>query len=337
MTASPQATRERRQLTVLCLDDEADHAELVRRALAAVPHLECDFHAESSVDGAIELLRRQPVDVMFLDYQLGSITGAEVLRSLRASHFSKPAVMLTAHGNEYVAASSVRAGADEYLSKADIGPDALALVLERAEEHARLRIESERALDRANRLEEMSRTLADAALFWSERARRDSLTGVWTRVAWEEAAVQEIERALRFGHSTALCLIDVDGFKSVNDAAGHMAGDVCLQEIARSISGAARTIDLVGRYGGDEFVALLPESSLAGGLAFAERLRRSIHDRCIHPPRAPLDFPCVTVTVGVAAGLPARWEDLLACADRALYEAKDAGRNRVAGHELGDG
>ena len=130
MNAPPPATSDRRQLTVLCLDDEADHAELVRRALAAIPHLDCDFHAESSVDGAIEVLRRQPVDVMFLDYQLGTITGADVLRSLRASHFSKPTVMLTAHGNEYVAASSVRAGADEYLSKADIGPDALALVLE---------------------------------------------------------------------------------------------------------------------------------------------------------------------------------------------------------------
>jgi diguanylate cyclase (GGDEF)-like protein len=322
-----------RQMTVVCVDDEEDHAELLRLALEAVPDIEVQFLTASSLDRAVETLRRQPVDMVFLDYRLGSANGADVLRTLRAAHFSKPVVMLTAHGNEYVAASAIRAGADEYLSKADIAPGALAMVLERAQIHADQRIEGERALERADKLEEMSRTLADAALFWSERARRDSLTGILSRTAWEEAAGAEIDRAMRFGHPIALCLVDIDGFKAVNDIAGHLAGDACLQEVARAIVGSCRTVDSVGRFGGDEFVMLLPETTLEGGLALAERARVSVLERDIRPPSVRDSLPRITISAGVASGLPARWQDLAAEADRALYEAKRLGRNRVEGRE----
>ncbi len=323
-------------MTVVCVDDEEDHAELLRRALDGVPGVDVKFVSAPSVDLAVETLRQQPVDFLFLDYRLGASNGADVLRSLRAARFSKPVVMLTAHGNEYVAATAVRAGADEYLAKADIGPEALALVMERAETHARQRMEAERALDRASKLEEMSRTLADAALFWSERARHDSLTGLLSRTAWEDAAAQEVERALRFGHSLCLCLVDVDGFKTVNDVAGHLAGDSCLQEVARAVANSCRTVDSVGRFGGDEFVLMLPETGLVGGLALAERARVAVIERDVKPPGRDWTSR-VTISVGVAAGLPGRWQDLVAEADRALYEAKRLGRNRVEGRELTPG
>lgn len=327
----------RRELTVVCIDDEADHAELLRLALDRVADLEVRFLAERTVDDALDTLHRHPVDLVFLDYQLGSARGTDVLMRLRAAHFTKPVVMLTAHGNEYVAASAIRAGADDYLVKSDLDPEVLSQVLTRAEANARQRTEASAALARALRLEEMSQALAEAAAFWAERARHDSLTGLLTRTAWEEASAREVERALRFGHSVAVCLVDVDEFKSVNDRAGHLAGDRCLEEIARALLGACRTIDSVGRFGGDELVVLLPETTLDGALALAERAREAVQTREVRLVGAPAALLRISVSIGVAAGLPASWQELIAEADRALYEAKRAGRNRVHGRLLGGG
>ncbi len=324
----------RRELTVVCIDDEPDHAELLRLALGAAPDLDVHFLAERTVEAALQTLHHTSVDLVFLDYQLGSTRGTDVLARLRAAHFTKPVVMLTAHGNEYVAASAIRAGADEYLAKSDLDPESLSVVVTRAEANARQRAETASALARASRLEEMSHALAEAAAFWSERARRDSLTGLLTRTAWEEVSAREVERALRFGHSLAVALVDVDHFKSVNDRAGHLAGDRCLQEVARAILATVRTIDAVGRFGGDELVLLLPETTLEGAMALAERAREAVRSREVHAPGSSEVLPRLSVSIGVAAGLPTRWQDLVAEADRALYAAKGAGRNRVEGRLL---
>ena len=159
-------------------------------------------------------------------------------------------------------------------------------------------------------------------------AAQDPLTGLANRRELERLLRLELQRAARHGRPLAVLVLDVDRFKLVNDGHGHQAGDRVLVELAQRLRGLAREVDVVARLGGDEFVVVLPETDLAGGRAFAERVRAAVAER---PFRVDgLELP-VTVSLGVAA-FPdhgASLRALLVQGDRALYAAKAAGRNRV--------
>ncbi len=167
-----------------------------------------------------------------------------------------------------------------------------------------------------------------------EAASRDPLTGLVNRLGLERRAPALLERTAAQGHVPWLVLLDVDWFKGVNDDAGHVVGDVALQEIARLVSRECRTDDLVCRWAGDEFVVLLvdtSESSHDAGPLVAERIRDAVatHDwqLALGPVRKP-----PTVSIGVASG-PVELHALFAAADIALYRAKGSGRNRVESDE----
>lgn len=160
-------------------------------------------------------------------------------------------------------------------------------------------------------------------------ATYDMLTGVYNRQSLEKAASTEVERALRYGHPLSVLVIDIDHFKSVNDTQGHAGGDSVLRAFAQLLSAHTRQPDTVARYGGEEFVVLLPELDLENALQLAERLR----DKIAQTPMAGDDTSrlYITVSIGVST-LPEHGEDfgnLFKAADRALYQAKFAGRNRV--------
>ena len=157
-------------------------------------------------------------------------------------------------------------------------------------------------------------------------AHHDSLTGVWTRRVLRDAAAQEFGRWQRYGHGFALLMLDVDHFKQINDQHGHAVGDRVLQQVVASLGHAMRTVDRLGRYGGEEFLVLLPETTLDEARLVAERMRQAVAER----PAAP-GLPACTVSIGAAAVLPgdAGLDAVLSRADAALYEAKRLGRNRV--------
>jgi diguanylate cyclase (GGDEF)-like protein len=168
-------------------------------------------------------------------------------------------------------------------------------------------------------------------------SRVDSKTGLLNAGTWEREAASEVARAVRTRTPLALVLIDVDHFKLVNDLHGHLAGDKALRAIAHTFQIFLRDYDLVGRFGGEEFVLLLPQTSAADARQIAERVRGHIAAMPIRITDDPgAESLHITVSVGVAA-LGAGWEpstgsqltDLLAGADGALYRAKDAGRNQV--------
>jgi two-component system, cell cycle response regulator len=161
-------------------------------------------------------------------------------------------------------------------------------------------------------------------------ATTDPLTRVLNRRALLDRLSVEVDRARRYDSGLTMLLLDVDYFKQINDTAGHLAGDNVLRELGGLLEDAMRKVDVIARYGGEEFVAILPETSVDGGVAFAERLRERI---------AAQDFNVgggrtvhLTVSIGIATFPSARvdsTEDLFARADEALYRAKSAGRNQV--------
>jgi len=160
-----------------------------------------------------------------------------------------------------------------------------------------------------------------------ELAMIDSLTGVLNRRAFLDHADGEWVRHRRHGHSLACAMIDVDGFKTINDTFGHAAGDAVLQHIGTLVRATLRASDLPARLGGDEFIALMPETTLEGALATAERLLGRVASR----PLTVLDqsfAPSLSIGVASAEGCNSL-EELMARADRALYQAKKEGRSRV--------
>ena len=169
----------------------------------------------------------------------------------------------------------------------------------------------------------------------SEQARRDALTGLLNRGAIFEVLRSEVSRAARARNCLSAVMADLDRFKQINDTSGHMAGDAVLREAALRMASSMRPYDSVGRYGGEEFLIVLPGCDYGSGMAFAERIRAAIADKPF--PLHREDLP-VTCSFGVASlGGPAGYmetDTLVRLADEALYRAKRDGRNRVIGAQL---
>lgn len=171
-----------------------------------------------------------------------------------------------------------------------------------------------------------------------KRANTDGLTGLYNHRYFQERLNQELKRAIRYGRPLALIMIDVDGFKTINDTMGHPAGDTILQKIAQTISENIREIDIATRYGGDEFAVILPETDLKEAMQTAERIRTMMDngnpDASDIPSQVPV-VPRVTVSIGVAVcPRHAKQRDsLLAAADIAMYHAKHVSQNAVCNYD----
>jgi diguanylate cyclase (GGDEF)-like protein len=181
-------------------------------------------------------------------------------------------------------------------------------------------------------LRRATQSLAQRNRDLAELAASDGLTGLANRRRFEEKLAREFRRIGRAGGMLAVIMFDVDYFKRYNDHYGHLAGDDCLRMVAQAIrTGANRPADLAVRYGGEEFIVLLPETDLAGAAAVAERIREQVASLGI--PHQASQGGIVTVSAGVFSGTPGDCSqdplDFVESADRALYEAKETGRNKV--------
>jgi diguanylate cyclase (GGDEF)-like protein len=164
-------------------------------------------------------------------------------------------------------------------------------------------------------------------------ARADSKTGLLNAATWERESTAEVARAVRTRTPLAIALLDIDKFKGINDTYGHMVGDQVIKEIAHSLNSLLRDYDLAGRFGGEEFSLLLPQTRAVDALRIAERVRANIAAlRIIAPGASGGERVHVTVSIGVAAldsGSRREFADLMAAADAALYRAKAGGRDQV--------
>ena len=186
--------------------------------------------------------------------------------------------------------------------------------------------------------ERMRRDGAEPVLTYRERfealqqqSMRDPLTGLFHRGVFESVIGAQLARASRSGRNVSLLMVDVDRFKQVNDQLGHREGDEVLRAVARALQGVVRASDFACRFGGEEFALLLPDTELRDALALAERVREAVTAECFARTVAGSIAP-VTVSIGLAAApIEATTpEGLIELADRRLYDAKRAGRNRTA-------
>jgi diguanylate cyclase (GGDEF)-like protein len=249
-----------------------------------------------------------------LDWMMPGLNGVDICRAVRAAG-REPYVyilLLTARNDSRDLVEGMEAGADDYVTKP----------FQAHELRVRLRA--------GRRILELQEELLAAREALRMQATHDGLTGLPNRCAILETLHKELSRANREGQPLSLLMVDLDRFKQVNDTYGHLAGDAVLREAAQRMRGAVRSYDSVGRYGGEEFLIVLPGCEGASGWAQAERVRSAIAT-----PRlsAGSQLLPVTCSIGVASRIFPTAADaaaLLREADQALYGAKNGGRNRVA-------
>jgi len=291
------------QPTVLVADDDGAIRDLLVLVLA-----EAGYDTLSAADGATAValaVERRP-DVALLDVMMPVMDGFEACRAIKDDPRTAniPVLLLTALAQTQQKVRGLDDGATDYITKPFENPELL----------ARIRA----ALTEKTRRD----TLATEAL-------TDTLTGLTNRRGIEQQLDQLLAHASRSNETLSLLIFDADHFKKVNDTYGHDAGDSVLAALARRAQEAMRAQDVVGRLGGEEFVAVLPGASRSAAYTAAERLRAHIASHPVDIPGGPIR---VTVSVGVATKHPDVDTDrsnLMTAADNALYEAKRGGRDRV--------
>ncbi|HEX2118555.1 MAG TPA: diguanylate cyclase, partial [Acidimicrobiales bacterium] len=189
----------------------------------------------------------------------------------------------------------------------------------------------EEDVDSLGILVRQAETAIENSFLYEEAVRlslTDGMTGLWNRRNFDLRLESELSRAVRFSEPFAVVFVELDQMKLVNDRHGHQAGDTVLIELARRLTEAVREVDVVARWGGDEFTLLLPKTALPGALLLAEKIRAAVANAPFRIDTGTLD---ITISVGVAAYPEhgSSGKDLVAAADAAMYRAKAAGRNRV--------
>lgn len=260
-----------------------------------------------------ELQKADCPNLAILDWMMPSMDGIEVVRQLRAKTSSNYVyvLLLTAKGQKEDIVAGLDAGADDYLTKP----------FDAQELQARLRT--------GRRILDLEAELLAAHEALRKEATHDHLTGVWNRAGILDILQRECARMTRTKGRIAVIMADIDHFKSVNDTYGHFAGDDVLREVCRRMQAAVRSYDSIGRYGGEEFVIVLPDSEVLSGTEQAERLRKGVSAKPVET--GEIEIP-VTLSLGVAVLGPNQtdgYQSLLRVADAALYRAKESGRNRT--------
>ena len=323
------------KMTALVVDDEPLNLKVVESLL-----LPLDLELVFARDGleAQKLMTERTFDLLMFDIMMPGIDGLQLTRWARQdpSHKDVPTLILTSMSGKDTLIQAFEAGAVDYLTKPFHGPELiyrvkaqlkLRTLQRRMETFANeLNLQVLKAMKTEAELLQSQVALADANKTLSDWAHKDTLTGLWNRRKAWDLMEYEAERSNRLHRSIGVAMLDLDKFKSVNDTLGHDVGDQVLKNAAVVLNRALRKGDILARWGGEEFLAVFPETDLEGTRAAAEKLRLSVENA----NWTLADRPGMTVSVGVAIkGPDADWDSALKSADVALYQAKEAGRNRV--------
>lgn len=258
-------------------------------------NIEFDVDDFDNAKDAFKYIETTMPDIMLLDIIMPEIDGIEVCKVIKAHPRNQNiyVIMLTSMDTSEYKVKSFRAGADDYIVKPFDSAELLVRI-ERGVRHITER----------------------------KRATIDELTQLFNRYAFNTTIEYEVERAKRYNHPLSLIMIDLDHFKNVNDTFGHDIGDSVLKELSLIVTENIRHTDMVARWGGEEFMVLLPETDLNGGKKLAENIRKAVEESNFTTAGK------LTASFGVTE-FSTSIEDLIHTTDTALYKAKNTGRNKV--------
>ena len=296
-------------LRILIVDDDKVDRAVIRRQLRDGAESAILYEAATTAD-AMAIMQSTPIDCLLLDYRLPDMDGIEFYSDFN-THLDHPptaVIMLTGQGNETAAVEAMKSGVRDYLVKEQTTPTSLASSIERAMSAART---------------EQELATANAAL--QELALIDPVTQIGNRHHFDLRLSHAQERASRQMETIGLIIMDLDGFKEINDTYGHITGDQVLKEVAARLELCARKSDTVARLGGDEFAIIMESGVSSDGVEMlAERIKTLV--------RAPMTFNGKEVGVGASIGMARFPEDgdtpkmLFQAADEAMYRNKRATR-----------
>ena len=301
---------------ILVIEDSEIHRVEIRKAIDASRLFNRVLEAADGICG-LKLLMSEPVDVVLCDLEMPGLDGEKVMRVKNSSprYTNVPFIFLTASTDLDRRARLLQQGACDAIAK----PFHHAELVARLGLHLKVkRLQDELMVKNA--------TLARLSTI-------DALTGLRSRRYVKELLSIEFLRARRYGTPLAVLMADLDHFKDVNDRYGHPAGDVVLQGVAERLLSSLRATDSAGRYGGEELLVVLPQNDANGGVVLAERWRLLVENTVyMGSERQTIS---VTISIGVAEYQEAfeTPDDLIAAADKALYRAKEKGRNRTEAYE----
>jgi diguanylate cyclase (GGDEF)-like protein len=302
---------------ILIVDDHEDNVDLLRTRLEA-----WGYATDSAADGdiALKMVVANPPDLILLDVMMPTIDGTEVARRIKENKSLPfiPIIMQTALDAPEHKVAGLGAGADDYITK----PIEFSELGARVKSMLRIKRLQEELEQKTNELAEANQQLLRVS-------QTDGLTSLANRRHIEERLNEMFGHSLRLNEPLSCVMCDIDKFKVVNDTHGHQAGDAVLRQFAKILKTEAREIDRIGRYGGEEFLLLLPGTVLDAAVTFAERVRKAVEEHTFTFDGGSLKR---TASFGVA-GWPhpaiGHSETLVKMADDALYVAKETGRNKV--------
>jgi two-component system cell cycle response regulator len=313
------------------IEDDADQRDLVREIIE-------DYFGKGTVVCAgsrAEAMQHRlaDFDLILTDFNLPDATGMQLLSEILAV-CNKPVIMVTGENSGEMAAEAIRKGATDYVVKVGDYMFTIPLVIEKNLTVAKLRVENETLRDSLEKaltdVQATNQQLQDSLKRVEQMAATDPLTGLYNRRHFSKVLDQLFAESQRYGHDLSAVMIDLDGYKQLNDGFGHAVGDQLLVLTGKIIQTNLRRGDIAARYGGDEFVLLLPHASAGEAEIVVDRIRHEFKNASAQMLKRPLG---VSMSIGLASlsSCPsASADELMASADTALYAAKDAGRDRVS-------
>lgn len=322
---------------ILLVEDDPDQQLLICDVIEMHYGSKCGRELVACKTGA-ESLRQdlESFDVVLLDYKLPDMTGLDVLQEI-LRRVDVPVIFVTGMKDTATAVQAIQLGAQDYLIKVGDYLFAIPVMIDKSLRQYQIRKEN---MLLQHRLEEMLRKLQvkndqleESLQKLATMAATDPLTNLVNRRAFQELLEKYFKQAKDQEYSLSCCMCDLDNYKKVNDTLGHQIGDELLVEVSKVIRSTLRGSDIAARYGGDEFILLLPRADLEGAMIACNRIQERMRQWCNQFADARSN---VTVSIGLAS-LPISAvqsvDELIACADQALYHAKSLGKNRIVNYE----
>ena len=317
-------------MKILVVEDDIDQRDLIRETLQ--DHFGPDTVTCAECGHEVLSWDLTQFDVVLTDYNLPDISGMDFLRAI-LQRCDRPVIVVTGENVRQTAAQAIRAGAYDYVVKAGDYLFTIPLVVEKNAEAWKVKQENKRLHEQqqqaAREISLKNQQLKDSLQKLEQMAATDPLTGLYNRRHFGEVLERYFAESQRYGKDLSCVMCDLDGYKKLNDTLGHQFGDKILQVTAKIISWNLRVMDIAARYGGDEFVILLPHASAELAANVGERIHTQFvfQMKSLVPPELSL-----TMSMGIASvqhNRPTHSDQLVALADEALYEAKHQGKNRT--------